>query len=241
MNKSDVYKIIGYQGEYNSSVKKALRKLLKENHPDIGGNVDNFKIINEVKKELEENKVSINITKKNTSKNLNDIDYQYCLDKKKELENKRKILQKKMQEIKENLNLNIENYSMLYSRSLDKENTLYDDDKSVNYLMTLICVITTLLILSIVLIFISKNYSILIISSIFVVLLVIYIMMLFKKINNENSIKNEKLDDYFNIVNEIKINKKIKKELNNQKIELERKINQINNDIRFYDNILKNK
>ena len=42
MNKDDVYQIIGYQGEYTESVKKAIRKLLKDNHPDNKGNRDKF-------------------------------------------------------------------------------------------------------------------------------------------------------------------------------------------------------
>ena len=63
MNKDSIYRIIGYHGEYSDSVKKALKKLLKENHPDRNGNVEIFKIINEVKNELETDKVSFQYAK----------------------------------------------------------------------------------------------------------------------------------------------------------------------------------
>ena len=239
MNKQDIYKIIGYNGNYDNKVKKAIRKLLKENHPDSGGNIENFKIINEVKKELEENKVSIIVNKKNISNNFKDIDYQYCIDKKKQLENKKELLQKELNEIKDNLKLNIDNYAILYKSSLDKEHMLYNNIDNLNRLMMIICVLTTLLIITLgIMIIFNKN--VFIILSILLVMLVIWVIAFLKKIKSINNEKKVKLDDYFDTVNEIKISKKIKKDLNNKKLDLERKINKINNDIRFYDNIIKN-
>ncbi len=239
MNKQDIYKIIGYNGNYDNKVKKAIRKLLKENHPDSGGNIENFKIINEVKKELEENKVSIIVNKKNISNNFKDIDYQYCIDKKKQLENKKELLQKELNEIKDNLKLNIDNYAILYKSSLDKEHMLYNNIDNLNRLMMIICVLTTLLIITLgIMIIFNKN--VFIILSILLVMLVIWVIAFLKKIKSINNEKKIKLDDYFDTVNEIKISKKIKKDLNNKKLDLERKINKINNDIRFYDNIIKN-
>ena len=239
MNKQDIYKIIGYNGNYDNKVKKAIRKLLKENHPDSGGNIENFKIINEVKKELEENKVSIIVNKKNISNNFKDIDYQYCIDKKKQLENKKELLQKELNEIKDNLKLNIDNYAILYKSSLDKDHMLYNNIDNLNRLMMIICVLTTLLIITLgIMIIFNKN--VFIILSILLVLLVIWVIAFLKKIKSINNEKKVKLDDYFDTVNEIKISKKIKKDLNNKKLDLERKINKINNDIRFYDNIIKN-
>ena len=68
MNKDSIYRIIGYNGEYTASVKRAIRKLLKENHPDNKGDRKTFELINEVKKELEENRVSYN--SKSTKDNI---------------------------------------------------------------------------------------------------------------------------------------------------------------------------
>ena len=79
MNKESIYRIIGYHGEYNNNVKKAIRKLLKENHPDNNGDRRVFELINEVKKELEENRVSFDYKKiKSSIKKNEDIDYEYC-------------------------------------------------------------------------------------------------------------------------------------------------------------------
>ena len=241
MNKQDIYKIIGYNGVYNNNVKKAIRKLLKENHPDNGGDVDKFKIINEVKKELENHKVSIVIDKTDTTKTIDDIDYSYCENRKKELNSKKNVLIKQLDNIKNDLKLNIMEYGILYNNSLDKEILLYNNDKKENHLMILICCIITMMILSLGLLIITKKNYLLLILGLLLLLLIMCIMVFFKKIKMNTLDKNEKLKNYFDTVNEIKISKKIKKELNNQKIELERKLNQINNDIRFYDNILKNK
>ena len=79
MNKESIYKLIGYNGEYTANVKKAIRKLLKENHPDNNGNRKIFELISEVKKELEENKVSYN-SQKTINNSIDDIDYDYCFD-----------------------------------------------------------------------------------------------------------------------------------------------------------------
>ena len=103
----------------------------------------------------------------------------------------------------------------------------------------IICVLTTLLIITLgIMIIFNKN--VFIILSILLVMLVIWFIAFLKKIKSINNEKKVKLDDYFDTVNEIKISKKIKKDLNNKKLDLERKINKINNDIRFYDNIIKN-
>ena len=239
MNKNDIYKIIGYQGNYDNKVKKNLRKLLKENHPDIGGNIDNFKIINEVKKELEENKVSYKIKDGDVLNNINDIDYNYCLLRKEELLKEKDKYNRELNIILENLQLNIKKYGILYQESLDKGNNLYDNDHSIDKLMIIICVIITINIILLILFIIKKNYLLLVILGFFLIFLTAILNIFFKKIKVINIKKNVKLDEYFNTINEIKISKNIKKELNNQKLELERKINKINNDIRFYENILK--
>ena len=60
MTKEEVYKYIKYNGIYDSGVKKRLKKLIKKYHPDLNNGDDAvMKVINEVKKELESNTVSI--------------------------------------------------------------------------------------------------------------------------------------------------------------------------------------
>ena len=61
MNKKDIYTYLKYNGVY---VKRNLKKLIKKYHPDLNNGDDTImKLINEVKKELETNNVSINNNK----------------------------------------------------------------------------------------------------------------------------------------------------------------------------------
>ena len=81
MTKEDIYKYLKYNGVYDSGVKRRLKKLIKKYHPDLNNGDDTvMKVINEVKKELENNTVSIKnendikpTDKKNSSKNSVDI------------------------------------------------------------------------------------------------------------------------------------------------------------------------
>ena len=81
MTKEEIYKYLKYIGIYDSGVKRRLKKLIKKYHPDLNNGDDTvMKVINEVKKELENNTVSIkneNDTKptdiKSNNKNSVDI------------------------------------------------------------------------------------------------------------------------------------------------------------------------
>ena len=70
MTKEEIYKYIKYNGIYDSGVKRRLKKLIKKYHPDLNNGDDTvMKVINEVKKELESNSVSI----KNNESNITDL------------------------------------------------------------------------------------------------------------------------------------------------------------------------
>ena len=70
MTKEEIYKYIKYSGIYDSGVKRRLKKLIKKYHPDLNNGDDTvMKVINEVKKELESNSVSI----KNNESNITDL------------------------------------------------------------------------------------------------------------------------------------------------------------------------
>ena len=61
MTKEEIYTYLKYNGVYDSGVKRRLKKLIKKYHPDRNNGDDTvMKLINEVKKELETNNVSIN-------------------------------------------------------------------------------------------------------------------------------------------------------------------------------------
>ena len=79
MTKEEIYTYLKYNGVYDSGVKRRLKKLIKQYHPDRNKGDDTvMKLINEVKKELETNSVSINVNSntsevRNTNKSSVDI------------------------------------------------------------------------------------------------------------------------------------------------------------------------
>ena len=78
MTKKEIYTYLKYNGVYDSSVKKRLKKLIKKYYPDLNNGDDTvMKLINEVKKELESNTVSIKNNEdtaiKNNSKSSVDV------------------------------------------------------------------------------------------------------------------------------------------------------------------------
>ena len=73
MTKKDIYEYLKYNGVYDSGVKRRLKKLIKKYHPDRNNGDDTvMKLINEVKKELETNNVSIN--PESSTKDVNKTD-----------------------------------------------------------------------------------------------------------------------------------------------------------------------
>ncbi len=70
MNRREIIELINYKGEYTKEVKKKLRELLKKYHPDHYKKEDNtFKLINEIKKELDNGKkISFDNKKKEDKK-----------------------------------------------------------------------------------------------------------------------------------------------------------------------------
>ena len=79
MTKEEIYTYLKYNGVYDSGVKRRLKRLIKKYHPDLNKGDDTvMKLINEVKKELETNSVSINVDSntsevRNTNKSSVDI------------------------------------------------------------------------------------------------------------------------------------------------------------------------
>ena len=72
MTKEEIYAYLKYNGVYDSGVKRRLKKLIKKYHPDLNNGDDTvMKLINEVKKELETNSVSVNIDRNNKVKKSN--------------------------------------------------------------------------------------------------------------------------------------------------------------------------
>lgn len=240
MNKDSIYRIIGYNGEYTESIKKALRRLLKENHPDHNGDKEVFKIINDVKDELENNQVSFKYKKNKDKKIYDDIDYSYCSEMINKLTKEKNILENELQEKKDNISSLNQNYHSLYRESIEKASNIINNDINKLNNIKKIFIIILIVLIGLFLYAILNNSIIFfvifgIISFIFIIILSRYFTM----INEINTSNKKKVKNYVKVVDGIKSIIDNKQHLLNDEIQLERKIKKIENDLRFYKNLLK--
>ncbi len=244
MNKDSIYQIIGYQGEYNSQVKKALRKLLKDNHPDHHGDENIFKLASIVKKELEENKVSYKIKKTSVKKQYDDINYDYCEEMFIKLTKRKKELASNLNQEKKIIADLEKEYSNLYRNNLSKEKDIlnFSRYKNVfNQIKIKSIILIILLIISFLYSIITNNIIILIVFFVIAFLLFWEVKTFFVTLNEVKKKLKIRMNDYFIINKNVYENSsKIKKK--EQEIrELELKLKKVENDWRFYNNILKHK
>ena len=243
MNKDDVYSLIGYKGEYNTSVKKALRKLLKENHPDNKGDRRKFELINEVKKELESGKVSwVKTSKKTEFKSNSDIDYDYCYKKIAEIKANRSELVTLLNEKKKILNTYEQEYKELYTNMLDMESRLLVSSPYIKKVKTGKILSIIILIIMVILFIISviKNNNILFI--IFIILSIVFIITIEKYLFLMNRITDngkKRFASYVKANNTLRKNIMTKNEIKSEISDIRKKIITMENDIRFYKNMLK--
>lgn len=245
MNKDSIYKLIGYNGEYNANIKKAIKKLLKENHPDNNGNRRIFELINEVKDELENNKVSYNYKNSISSiKENDDIDYLYCSKMIDYAIKEKNIYTKSLEKKKGKLLKYKEEYKDYYNKSVDLETIILSNTQNMDKLNKIKVISVILLVISILVFVLSIWKKSVVIFSAFVVLVIICILIIHKSFyimnkiteNNKNRVKN-----YVGINNNLRVNQKHQNELKKEILELDKKINNCENDLRFYENILKNR
>ena len=245
MNKESIYKLIGYQGEYNSNIKKAIRKLLKENHPDNNGDRRIFELINEVKDELENNKVSYNY-KNNTSsiKKNEDIDYLYCSKMIDLITKEKNIYTKTLENKKSKLSDYITDYKDCYRKSIDLESILLSNTQNMGKLKNIKIASIISLIIACILFILSVWKKDIIFFVLFTLMAIICVLTIHKSfyimnIMNENN-KN-RVKKYVGVNSNLRHNTEqqelLKKEIN----ELNKKINNYENDLRFYENLFKNR
>ena len=240
MDKDHIYKLINYQGEYNLNVKRALKKLLKDNHPDHGGDPKTFELINEVKNELEKKKdISYKYDKKSTKIKE---DEQFYLNKIYELEQKRKSLKDAINNKKNELSKCLKEYKDLYPESLEQENKMLVKANYINKLNTMKkeCILFIVLLIFLFSIsVITRNDWCFIVFGLFSAVFLYRIYSFFQVVQKFSDKRNNLFSQYVNIIKELgNINQRkqtILKELN----DLERKLNNIENDLRFYHNLLK--
>lgn len=244
MNKDDIYKIIGYQGEYSASVKKAIRKLLKENHPDNKGNREIFEIINEVKNELENNRVPSKYRKTNLNKNKknDDIDYEYCHHMIDTLTMQKREYTNTHNKYQKELSILEEEYRDIYRKSVDLELNLLTSSQEAKKIQSIkvssiimVIVIAIIFILSV----IKYNIWLLVFFAILTIICVIVIERYFILVNDMNKNNKKRLKEYVLINKSIRDNTSKQEDLKNRILNLSKKIKTIENDLRFYNNLLK--
>lgn len=151
MNRKEILKEINYKGEYNREVKKNLKGLLKKYHPDhYKKESDTFKLINSIKKDLEEGK-KINVEEEER-KESNPKDYS-TYEEILELSNKRdKLLDKKTKYQKEIEDL-YQRYQVEYDKEIKNRNIEFDNSNEIiglqdkRRIYNLLLISTTLLIM----------------------------------------------------------------------------------------------
>ena len=244
MNKDDVYRLIGYQGEYNASVKKAIRKLLKENHPDNKGNRDKFEIINEVKEELENNKVPSKYNKKSSEqvKKYDDIDYDFCREQITLLTKKKELYSKDYNHYNNELSILKEEYPVLYRKSMDLELNLLSSSKEAKKIKD-IKTISIIMVIFITLFFVISvlKHSILylIVFAILTIICVIIIENYFGLVNKMTINNKKRLKEYVLVNQSIHENTRKQDELKEKLFTISKNINVVDNDMRFYSNLMK--
>ncbi len=243
MNKDSIYKLIGYNGEYTANVKKAIRKLLKENHPDNNGNRKIFELISEVKKELEENKVSYN-SQKTTNNSVDDIDYDYCFDMIKTITKEKELYTSKLNKLENKLKEYNEIYAKEYHEDIKLETDLLANSKNVDIIRKtkLQCVICLLMAIVFFIIAIWKQNIVFLILFVLVALICILIVnRSFVLVQNITESSKNRLKKYVGMNSKLRNNLRIQEDIKKDIHELKKLINNLDNDLRFYNNLFNNR
>jgi len=241
MNKDNIYKLIGYKGEYNKEVKAKLRKLLKNYHPDHNkGQSETFKLINEVKKELEKNP-HLKINNENIQRNITKEDLEYYQERIIFLQEQNMVIEKKIEEKNINFKKILQKFNSLNEKLNDNNELLCKNNDNVNYLKMFqkkyIVYILSFLIF-IVGYLLTKNLFFILLIIIIITVLSIDISKLYLSIKELTGQNNNYLLKNFELFKELDI---LKNDISKQKkviLALKRELDKNSNDIRFYQNQL---
>ena len=243
MSKDEVYRLIGYHGEYTESVKKSIRKLLKENHPDKNGNRKDFELINEVKKELETGTVPSKYSKKKEHHQKKEsIDFEYYQNLLDKLKKKKEGLVSIKRKYDEELIHLEEEYRDIYRKNIDLELNLLTSPKDSKKIKNIKIISIIMVILSSIVFMLSvinNNFFLLTLFAILTIICVMIIKNYFQLISNISINSKSRLKDYV-VYNKL-IRESVQKqdEIKNKRLDISKKIILVENDIRFYENLLK--
>ena len=240
MNKESIYRIIGYRGEYTQSVKRALRKLLKEYHPDHQGDEEVYKLVNEVKKELEVGKVSFHIKKEENNSRFDDIDYDYCQEMADKCEKELKEIFKKLKEKQHDKNLLIDEYKKLNKKKIKDlgRQSSYNVSVIQNTKKSLVITIIALLIIFIIAV-LKGNIFLFILFGICCMASILIMYKYFKYLKDISQRSESKVIKYQEILEKMNSITNNIQNMSDDILIIERKVKNIENDLRFYHNLLK--
>lgn len=245
MDRDSIYELIGYKGEYNKDVKSKLRNLLKKYHPDHKrGNIEYFKLINKVKDELENGKSFYKEKNKKENINTSNEDYDYYQNKIDVFQEERVLIIDKISNQKQKIIKLFDKYNALNNNIIEnnqvlcnqKDNITYLKDfknKYIIYLASIILIITLYLI--------NKNSWLLLLLIVIIIILSYNVINLYLQIKKITSLSNQYLLKNIQIIKEIET---LKEKINDEKkrlLGLERQLNILDNDIRFYQNRINSK
>lgn len=244
MNKDSIYKLIGYNGEYNKEIKNKIRNLLKKYHPDRNhGDDKTFKLVNEVKKEIENNskiKYQSDTTVKKEPKS--NEDYQYYQLQINELSIKKEKMEQAISKQEKIINDFLNHYNKINEQFNKNQEMLCQNNDNINYLKKFKkrYIFYILFFLLFIILYFSSKKPIFIINTIFIIILLSGdVFLLYLTIQKVSSNSNQ----YF-IKNNLFLKEleELKEKINLAKQEIlnsKRELVKINNDIRFYQNRIK--
>ena len=248
MTREEIIEKIRYKGEYTEAVKKRLKRLIKQYHPDVNKkDKETIKVLYAVKKELENGSL---IYTSNTSKN-NDNDkednkdnknnnYDYIIDF---FENVIDNLKKKRDEINDKIDYLYKRYNNKIDEKNDKTEelteivfkieNLSDEMEKLKKIDILDWLIVSLILVAIICTFAFKLYFLLLVVLFFIMAETYYIYVRYLDYNNIKYLlkrtekKKKVIDKEFNSIEDNL------KELRKEEIDLKREKTNLNNDIRY--------
>lgn len=240
MTREEILKKINYNGKYTKEVKSNLKKLIIKYHPDHNGDSEVFKLLNTIKKDLDNGKV-INIEEpviKSESVIKNKSEY---LEKIKNLKVERDSIKEKLDALyKESDNIKIY-YQDIHNKNRKNNYKLYDIQESIDdlkkfkkrYIFMLIIIILFLIIY-----LDSRDFIYLVIFFVLMLLTLLYAFSNIRKVSKVYTYLDNKLKVSSDLLKNMKKYNDDNEDLKKDIIRLERDINRINNEIRLYENLM---
>lgn len=241
MTKKQIYEFLNYQGKYDSSVKKRLKKLIKKYHPDLNNGDDTvMKLINEVKKEIENNNsefVKQHTVKQNKKSNY--FEYINIINIIKKLNKEVVDLNKKIQSGYHDEYELLKEYSntkALYNTLMLNRKIIEKEIKKLKSLSIIDKLNISLILILFLLIFITPLFIIGLIIIMYIE--VIYTIIRIINLKNKNN-EIRKIDEIVKEYEEMNFNIRIKIDnLNKDIFDIKKSHNKVKQTIRYYEKMI---